>query len=53
MHATENRLGRWLRLGANHVLVVMMATMFVSFILQIGVPLRAQQAAWPGPRKSA
>jgi TRAP-type C4-dicarboxylate transport system permease small subunit len=27
---------RWLRLGANHVLVLMMATMFVSFILQIG-----------------
>jgi TRAP-type C4-dicarboxylate transport system permease small subunit len=30
------RLLRWLRLGANHVLVLMMATMFVSFILQIG-----------------
>jgi C4-dicarboxylate transporter, DctQ subunit len=26
---------RWLRHGANHVQVVMMATMFVSFILQI------------------
>lgn len=25
----------WLELGANHVLVLMMATMFVSFILQI------------------
>lgn len=25
----------WLQLGANHVLVLMMATMFVSFILQI------------------
>lgn len=32
----EHRLLRWLRLGANHVLVLMMATMFVSFILQIG-----------------
>ncbi len=31
-----HRLLRWLRLGANHVLVLMMATMFVSFILQIG-----------------
>lgn len=30
------RLLRWLQLGANHVLVLMMATMFVSFILQIG-----------------
>lgn len=30
------RLLHWLRLGANHVLVLMMATMFVSFILQIG-----------------
>ena len=29
-------LAHWLRLGANHVLVLMMATMFVSFILQIG-----------------
>lgn len=31
-----HRLLRWLQLGANHVLVLMMATMFVSFILQIG-----------------
>jgi TRAP-type C4-dicarboxylate transport system permease small subunit len=30
------RLLRWLQLGANHVLVLMMATMFVAFILQIG-----------------
>ena len=30
------RLLHWLRLGANHVLVLMMGTMFVSFILQIG-----------------
>lgn len=29
------RLLRWLRLGANHVLVLMMVTMFVSFVLQI------------------
>ncbi|MDR7148413.1 TRAP-type C4-dicarboxylate transport system permease small subunit [Hydrogenophaga palleronii] len=40
MHSTSSlplalRLLRWLRLGANHVQVVMMATMFVSFILQI------------------
>jgi TRAP-type C4-dicarboxylate transport system permease small subunit len=32
---TEHPLLRWLRLGASHVLVLMMATMFVSFILQI------------------
>jgi len=35
-HPVLQRLARWLRLGANHVLVLMMATMFVSFILQIG-----------------
>jgi TRAP-type C4-dicarboxylate transport system permease small subunit len=37
-HSTQatHRLLHWLRLGANHVLVLMMATMFVSFILQIG-----------------
>lgn len=29
------RLLRWLQLGANHTLVVMMAAMFVAFILQI------------------
>jgi C4-dicarboxylate transporter DctQ subunit len=33
--ASGHRLLRWLRMGANHVQVVMMATMFVSFILQI------------------
>lgn len=30
------RLTRWLHAGASHVLVLMMAVMFVSFILQIG-----------------
>jgi len=40
MHSTSSlplahRLLRWLRLGANHVQVVMMTTMFVAFILQI------------------
>ncbi|UJW82037.1 TRAP transporter small permease [Hydrogenophaga sp. SL48] len=30
-----HRLLRWLRLGANHVLVLMMAAMFVAFILQV------------------
>lgn len=35
-HHRLQRLSRWLRLGASHVLVLMMATMFVSFILQIG-----------------
>ena len=29
------RLLHWLRLGANHVLVLMMAAMFVAFILQV------------------
>ena len=29
------RLLRWLRMGANHVLVLMMAAMFVAFILQV------------------
>lgn len=33
--STTPWLLRWLRHGANHVQVVMMATMFVSFILQI------------------
>lgn len=31
----SRKLLHWLELGANHVLVLMMATMFVSFILQI------------------
>jgi TRAP-type C4-dicarboxylate transport system permease small subunit len=30
-----HRLLHWLRLGANHVLVLMMAAMFVAFILQV------------------
>lgn len=34
-HAKPHWLLRWLRTGANHVQVLMMATMFVSFILQI------------------
>ncbi len=33
--APGNRLLHWLRLGANHVQVVMMVAMFVAFILQI------------------
>lgn len=33
--ASAQRMLRWLRMGANHVQVVMMVTMFVSFILQI------------------
>lgn len=35
MGTSIQQLGHWLRLGANHVQVVMMATMFVAFILQI------------------